>query len=301
MIKKAATRMLGYFFEKILGPFFARHERPWRPGLIAIKDEISRTTLLLSWRPDSFMETQFFQHGLYGGWERHSLRIWAHVSSDASEILDIGANTGIYSLLARKNNPEATIVAVEPIEINANVLQTNINANEAGVIVERVAMSEVSGEAVMYMLKDRLNYMTSINDNRYAPHPEIIGKSDVVPVTVPLLTWPDLQAKHSLVGPDLIKIDVEGHEVPVLRSLQTHIVQRRPTILLEVIGSENASAINDMLLGLNYVFISVDESGCKASIVDSLWDNDHQNFLICRRDVAQSLVSRGLVQGVVEH
>jgi FkbM family methyltransferase len=281
----------------ILGHFMPRYRSPWAAGLIDIKDEVSGNTLKLTWRPDSMMESQLFRYGLYGAWERHSLRIWAHVSASAHEILDIGANTGIYSLLARANSPMATILAVEPIPVNADVLQANIDASSARVIVERIAMSDTDGVAVMYMLKDQLNYMTSINDDRYALHPEIVGDAEVVPINVPIGTWKGLQKKYSLAGPDLIKIDVEGHEVSVVRSLQEYIAQRRPTILLEIIGSENAVAINKMFQGLDYVFISIDEIACRATVVDAMWDNDHQNFLICDRAVAAGLVAKGLVQG----
>ena len=293
MMKRAVKRMLGYFI--------ARYRLPKESGLIEIADECSGQKLLLTWRPDSMMETQFFRYGLYGAWERHSLRIWAHASVAAQEVLDIGANTGIYSLLARKNNPRATIVAVEPVPVNADVLQANIEANSAGIIVERMAMSDTDGEAVMYMLKDQLNYMTSVNDDRYALHPEIAGDTEVVPIRVPIGTWDGLQQKHSLAGPDLIKIDVEGHEVAVLKSLQHHIARHRPTLLLEIIGADNAATINAMLSGLDYVFISIDESSCQAKAVDSMWDNDHQNFLVCRPEIARSLVSKGLVQGPTEH
>jgi FkbM family methyltransferase len=284
----------------ILGCFFVKYRQPLKTGNIQIKDAISHETLTMLWRPESLMETQFFRYGLYGTWERHSLRIWAHLSSDAQEILDIGANTGVYSLLARKNNPHAIIVAVEPVPINADVLQRNVIANAANVIVERIAMSDTDGEAVMHMLKGQLNYMTSVNDNRYALHPEITGTSEVVPIRVPIGTWSGLRAKHSLNGPDLIKIDVEGHEVAVLRSLQAHIRNRRPTILVEIIGAQNATAINTMLGGIDYVLFSIDETARKGVVVKSVWDNDHQNFLICRREIADTLKSKGLVIGLEE-
>lgn len=293
MIKAAAKRILGYFIPK--------YRLPDKPGLIEIADPTSGKTLRLIWRPDSMMETQFFRYGLYGAWERHSLRIWAQLAANAQEVLDVGANTGIFSLLARANNARATIVAVEPIPVNADVLQANAQANAAGIIIERMAMSDTDGEATMYMLKDQLNYMTSVNDDRYALHPEIAGNSEVVPIQVPIGTWAGLQLKHGLAGPDLIKIDVEGHEVPVLRSLLLHIQRSRPTLLLEIIGADNATTINTMLGGLDYVFIAIDEPSCKAKVVDAVWDNDHQNFLVCQRAVARRLAAAGLVQGLADH
>lgn len=288
--------MIKTIAKRILGTFVRRYRIPPRPGLIPVWDEVSGQRLMMTWRSDSMMETQFFRHGLYGAWERQSLRIWAHLCADANEILDVGANTGVYSLLARKNNPSAKIVALEPIPANADVLQANVDANAANVVVERIAMSDRDGEAVMYMLKDQLNYMTSVNDNRYARHPEIAGRTAVVPISVPVATWATLKAKRHLTCPDLIKIDVEGHEVAVMRSLYAHVAEHRPTILLEIIGDESAASVNEMLRPLDYVFISIDEVGRTATVVESLWDNDHQNFLLCRREVADALRTKGLVR-----
>jgi len=282
--------------KQVLGTFLRRYRVPSRPGLIPVWDEVSGQRLMMTWRGDSMMETEFFRHGLYGAWERQSLRIWAHLCADAHEILDVGANTGVYSLLARKNNPSAKIVALEPIPANADVLQANVDANAANVLVERIALSDRDGDAVMYMLKDQLNYMTAVDDNRYARHPEITGRATVVPVSVPVETWATLKATRHLTGPDLIKIDVEGHEVAVMRSLYAHVAEHRPTILLEIIGDENAACVNEMLRTLDYVFISIDEVGRIATVVESLWDNDHQNFLLCRREVAEALRTKGLVR-----
>lgn len=284
----------------LIGICFKRYRRPWKHGPVKIKDRVSHKHFTLMWRPDGYAETQIFRHGLYGSWERRSLLIWAHLSADVAEILDIGANTGIYSLLARTNNPHATIVAVEPIPINAAALESNIVANNANIIVERVALSDREGVGVMYMLEDRVNYMTAINHDRYALHPEIVGSSKVVPIQVPIATWSTVQGKYNVSNPQLIKIDVEGHEVEVLHTLYDHIRARRPTLLLEIMSSINASRINTMLDGLGYAFISIDEKSHSAVRVSSLWDNDHQNFLLCRPEIAQKLVARGLVRNAEE-
>ncbi len=290
--------MIRRLVARLLGLFLARFRRPANPGNITVFDEVSGETLKLYWRADSMMETQFFRYGLYGSWERHSLRLWAHACRDSQEIVDIGANTGIYSLLARKNNPKATIVAIEPIPLNADILQVNIDSNTANVLLERVAISDKDGEATMFMIKDQLNYMTSVDDDRYAKHPEIAGKSEVIPIKVPIRTWEGTQNRLGLAGPDLIKIDVEGHEVNVLNSMRNHIERNLPTILLEIIGDDNATEINQMFSGIGYTFIAIDENTRSAKIVGKLWDNDHQNFLICGRALVDKLTRLGLVDNL---
>src|SRR5436305_6739082 len=50
-----------------------------------------------------------------GGWERESLRIWSELCTQADCIVDIGANTGVFALLAKTINPKARVIAFEPV------------------------------------------------------------------------------------------------------------------------------------------------------------------------------------------
>jgi hypothetical protein len=50
-----------------------------------------------------------------------------------------------------------------------------------------------------------------------------------------------------------------------------------------------------MLRPLGYVFFSIDEVGRSIRPAADLWDNDHQNFLVCRTDVAETLRNKGLI------
>jgi hypothetical protein len=58
-------------------------------------------------------------------------------------------------------------------------------------------------------------------------------------ITVPMRPLDDVLGEAAVSGPVLIKIDVEGAEVPVLRSGKRFIVAARPTILFE--GNDESS------------------------------------------------------------
>lgn len=245
-------------------------------------------------REDSMMERFLISKGLYGKWEKESLKIWAHLAKRSHTIVDIGANTGVYSLLAKNNNPTAVVVAIEPIDVNYNVLEGNIAENGFDIITEKVALSDTAGTAAMFMLKDRLNYMTSVNENRYTNHPEIQGEAEVVEIQVPLKPFFYVFEKHKLNQIDLVKIDVEGHEITVLNGMMEAIREYRPVILIEVIGDEPARQLDAIFRGLDYRFVSIDEVGI-SKVVDHLWDNNHHNFLICHERTIQYLQGIGLV------
>lgn len=90
---------------------------------IQIKDTISNKTFLMFLRKDSYLEQEFLQNGLYGSWEKESLKIWAQLSKRANYIVDVGANTGVYSLIAKSQNPSAKVYAIEPVDVNFEVLK----------------------------------------------------------------------------------------------------------------------------------------------------------------------------------
>lgn len=261
---------------------------------IKINDMISSKDIYLYLREDSFMEKVIKEKGLYGEWEKESLKIWAALSPNANVILDIGANTGIFSMISQAGNPNAKIIAVEPVDINHEVLQKNITKNRFSIRAEKVAISDTEGTAKMFMLKDRLNYMTSVNDDRYADAPHVKGNYPVVEIEVPIKPFSWLANKHRLDNIDLIKLDVEGHELTVLNGMLPWLQKYKPTILIEVIGDENAVELNKMFTSLGYSYISIDEENVSRQ-VEKVWDNQHHNFLITDKKTIDFLRQKKLV------
>ncbi len=262
---------------------------------ISVDDSIGKKPFKLFLREDSFMEKVILEKGLYGEWEKESLKIWAELSKSAKVILDIGANTGIFSMVAQNNNSAATIIAIEPIDINHEVLLKNISDNKFTIKAENVALSDEEGTAKMFMLKDRLNYMTSVNDDRYADAPHVKGNYEVVEIEVPIVPFEKIASKHSLKNIDLIKIDVEGHELAVLKNMLPWIQKFKPHILIEVIGDENAVELNKLFAPLQYKYISIDEVEISKE-VNELWDNKHHNFLLTNKETIRFLKQKKLVQ-----
>jgi FkbM family methyltransferase len=269
-------------------------QKPVVREFVTVEDPIAARPMKIFVREDSWIELRVVAKGLYQDWEKESLKIWANLARHSKTIIDIGANTGMYSLVASNNNPGATVIAIEPIDINYSVLTSNIRENSFNIKTEKVALSDTEGTAKMFMIKDKLNYMTSINDNRYEKNPEIAGGDEVVEVDVPMKVFSFIENKHGLGKIDLIKIDVEGHEITVLNSMMDSITKWKPTILIEIIGDDNAKVLNGMFDKLGYKYISIDEKS-RSKVVPSLWDNDHHNFLVCTEENIALLREKDLV------
>jgi FkbM family methyltransferase len=295
MNKRKVKRVLRKILpSKIFRKLFSRNVIPFERRFVVIEDQIAKSRFEVFLREDSMIEHRINEHGLYNEWEKESLKIWAQLSKISTTIIDIGANTGIYSLIAINNNPKAKVIAIEPVNLNFEVLSKNIERNRFAIYPEQIALSDKEGKARMFMLKDRLNYMTSINDNRYELHPEIQGDEDVVEIEVAIKPFSYVAEKHQLDKIDLIKIDVEGHEITVLNSMIDYINRSRPAILIEIIGDDNAKKLNQIFEELEYQFISIDETN-KSNQVTQLWDNDHHNFLVCRPEIVSYLRERDLI------
>jgi len=75
------------------------------------------------------VENDIFWAGLFGGWEKTSLRLWHQLCAEADVILDVGANTGVYALLSKTTNPHAKVFAFEPVERIFSKLAANVELN----------------------------------------------------------------------------------------------------------------------------------------------------------------------------
>ena len=296
-MKKVISRLIHTFVPKAILAFLFPNKYSnnyYYNRFITVDDEIAGKPFQLYFRKDSFMEAVILEKGLYGKWEKESLKIWSHLAKESNVIIDIGANTGIFSMIAQNNNENANVIAIEPVDVNYGVLTQNLTQNKFPIKAEKIALSDKEGVAKMFMLKNQLNYMTSVNDDRYALHPEIKGNTQVVEIEVPIKPFSHVFDKYNLKNIDLIKIDVEGHEITVLNAMLPYIEKYKPAILIEIIGDENAKVLNEMFKKLNYLFISIDEENLSKQ-VDKMWDNNHHNFLICDEKTIHFLKSKMLV------
>jgi len=127
-------------------------------------------------------------------------------------ILDIGANIGYYAIMESiAIGPSGKVLAVEPVSSNIKILKRNIDLNSIqNIDVVHGAVSKNTGSAKMFM---------STHSNLHTFHSEGSAADylNPTPVEVPTFTLKDVI--NNKTEPDLIRMDVEGHEVEILRQL----------------------------------------------------------------------------------
>jgi FkbM family methyltransferase len=137
-------------------------------------------------------------------------------------VLDIGANIGNHTLAFA--TVASQVHAFEPIPRIHALLRQNVEQNQlANVALHAVALSDSEGEATIHMVTDG-NYGASSFDQRS-------GVSEAV--TVSRRRGDALLAELGVDKVDFIKIDVEAHEVYVLRGLMATLENQRPFITME--------------------------------------------------------------------
>ncbi len=161
------------------------------------------------------------RHGLY---EKENLFLLLKLLEKLSTpvVLDIGANIGNHTLAFATR--AHTVHAFEPIPYLFEMLKGNASHNGlTHVHVQNVALSDREGEATINMVNAG-NYGASSFDKR---------TEGTTPVDVRMTTGDAFVATHKVTRVDFIKIDVEAHEVYVLRGLMQTLRRDLPFITME--------------------------------------------------------------------
>lgn len=160
--------------------------------------------------------------------------------SPAVVSLDVGANVGLFTYyLARYSRH---VHAFEPNPLACDVLQSVADRN---VTVHRTALTDRAGEVELYVPRNRKGWSSnggSLQQMRWG---------DFGRVRVPGRRIDDL----GLSDIGFIKIDVEGHELAVLRGAQETLRRDRPNLFVENEHSHaggDAAAVFDLLKELDY-------------------------------------------------
>jgi len=157
-----------------------------------------------------------------GRYERHLTALLPRLLPEDGVALDVGANAGAITLSMAHLARHGQVVAFEAAPRNADRLAANVaRAGMRNVRIERVACYDDPGELSLSYTDEHTG------GARVAHHPDA---SDVRVTAVALDDW---MAASGLTRLDLVKIDVEGSELRVLRGARETLERFRPTLIVE--------------------------------------------------------------------
>lgn len=131
-------------------------------------------------------------------------------------IVDVGANRGQFVLFARMINRDATIIAFEPLEAPRSVCE-RLFAQDHQVIVKDVAIGASEHGASMFVAaKDDSSSLLAVGGIQQ----EVFGTTAQQTSPVRVRRLEDCIAAGDLAEPALLKIDVQGGELEVLKGAE---------------------------------------------------------------------------------
>lgn len=166
--------------------------------------------------------------------EQEQIKIAKEIISKNNVCFDVGANVGLYSLLFSRYSK--LVYAFEPLPRNLSFLYKTIEINQIrNVIIVPCAVAD----------KNKLSWF-QVGKNYSLGRLTTKGNQPVMVLSL------DNFIKESLVVPDIIKIDVEGSELSVLRGSKNLLSESKPIILLSTHGDKVKKECLDFLKQLNY-------------------------------------------------
>lgn len=181
-------------------------------------------------------------------------RLFEKYVKPGSTVIDIGANIGLHTLRsALLAGEKGKVIAIEPSTWAIKKLRRNLELNpELSKIIEirHNALGENAEKSIS------LGFQSSYRLN---------GKNEIYSEVVDVLTLDSIAEQNSLQSVDFIKIDVDGHELHILRGAKNMLSISKPVLVVEFTPSYSASYLDELttieqhLQSLGYSAFSDDE------------------------------------------
>jgi len=182
--------------------------------------------------------------------EATSLIAFSANACDFENILDVGANTGIYTLVAGSANKNANIIAIEPIVSIFNLLEKNVKKNKFNATCLNIAATNVNKLVTIWDFDTEISSSASLKKG---------FRDNTKAVQVQGMRLENILINNNFSNRLLIKIDVESHEPQVLIGMKNIIDDPKSEliILIEILSDENAVEVESILINKNFKYFMV--------------------------------------------
>jgi len=212
------------------------------------------------------------------GWEPDTTAVFFELARQARCVIDVGANSGLFSLIACCASADATVVAFEPVpRVHAQLVEhVRINGFESRCHPRAEAVADVAGTAKLVV------------SDREVPHDahlgSLSGDARESAIDVRVTTLDDIRPELPPIA--LVKIDIEGSEDRVIRGMVGILAEDRPAIILECLPGGPAEAIESVLGAFGYRYFHLREEPVPISRLRPDPKLRYRNFLCTTESVA---------------
>lgn len=288
-IRKIIATLIPSSLRRYVAPKIARHL--YFEGIFPVTHREKR--LLKLQATGYFLENEIYFYGLEGGHEKLSMKIWIECCEmfNPKQVYDIGANTGIYGLVAKALNPNTEVSFFEPIAKAVEILKLNLEINSFTAKVFNLALSNYDGVGY-FQMNNESDFAYSVTLN--PPTDEAItGYSknmNLRKIETQVQRISTLLINGAIQKPNLVKIDVETHEYEVLEGFDFDLSEI-DAFLIEVLTDNLASKLNGLFAGLNFRFFNIDDKNNTVQETVMINKSDQYNYFIVKKDLVNQMRS----------
>ena len=160
---------------------------------------------------------------------------------DGENIVDLGANVGVFSLFAAMGTPSGQIIAYEPIPELYELLCLNLQMNAVtNVRAHRAGVLDYEGHGSIWY--------NSSNVGGHSIYPERVNTKEAAKVPVQFTTLDKVIATNSLHTIDLLKVDCEGSEYRIFEGSSDVSIRRIRRMSIEYHGIPGGAGLLSLLV-----------------------------------------------------
>jgi FkbM family methyltransferase len=201
---------------------------------------------------DHIVDMLYFSNRSYS--EFTELSIFNALAKDSKVILDIGANTGLYSILSARANPKAQIIGFEPYPVNFARLHKNMGVNGIQSQVELVNLALGDSNSKIQFAVPAGGQICDVSsadvDFTKSHYQKWLSYKEI---EVEQTTLDHFCTERNFESVDLIKIDVEYYELSVLKGAVESLAKYSPVILIEIfVDEERCKFFEEVLKPMGY-------------------------------------------------
>lgn len=160
----------------------------------------------------------------------------------APVVFDVGANVGDYTRLVLDHLPEAVVFAFEPAKAVYDTLTGRLASESARVKAFNFGFSDTAGTVDLHAYAvdgNEVSLLASIDVRRQTQAVDVTRRGSERVRMETLDAFCDAESVERI---DLLKIDVEGHELSVLRGARRMLAEGRVAIIQFEFGPANISS-----------------------------------------------------------
>jgi FkbM family methyltransferase len=194
---------------------------------------------------------------------------------EAKWVLDVGANNGSVAIAALKSYRESHVICFEPVKETFLELKNNLQKYGERAIIYNQALSDKNGQTEIYITS--FNGSNSI-EKQTLFHKQNTNVVELAKETIKIVRLDDIAIYFPTRWIDIMKIDVEGHELNVLNGGLEFISMAVDTIIIEISFLRDISFEKQSIFE---IFSLLNSCGfCLINIIDLYHSKDQDTLLV---------------------